>query len=183
MTNPAFEYLRLFKEVKPVTEDLVLKTLKRKYPNMTFDELTNAFELGLTGEFGKVYSADPQCLIGWVDEYMNKNKSKRSYYEDALLDNTIGITDRRYPTRTEEWLKEVNKCYTAYLKGVSTTEMHPHVYDTLVMDRKVERDYFEKYLPNKEYHPADIRKAKHQSMKDFFEWAKSLGNDKIYYNE
>ena len=183
MTNPAFEYLRLFKEVKPVTEDLVLKTIKRKYPNATFDDLTNAFELGLTGEFGKVYSADPQCLINWVEEYMNKKKVKSSYYEDALLDSTIHITDRRYPTRTDDWLKEVNKCYTAYLSGVSTTEMHPHVYDTLVMDRKVERDYFEKYLPNKEYHPADIRKAKHLSMRDFFEYAKSIGKDKIYFNE
>jgi hypothetical protein len=114
---------------------------------------------------------------------MSKRSSKKSYYEDALLDNTIGITDRRYPTKTEQWLKEVNKCYTAYLKGLSTTEMHPHVYDTLVMDKKIERDYFEKYLPNKEYNPIDIRKAKHLSMRDFFEWAKSVGNDKIYYNE
>ena len=183
MTNPAFEYLRQFKEVKPATEELVLKTLKRKYYDITIDDLTNAFELGLTGEFGKVYSADPQCLIGWVDEYMNKQKKKSSYYEEALLDNTIGITDRTYPTRIDEWMKEVNKCYTAYLKGVSVFDFHPHVYDTLVMDRKIDRDYFEKYLPNKEYQPADIRKSKHLSIKDFFEYSKSQGQDKIYSNE
>ena len=79
MTNPAFEYLRQFKEVKQATEDLVLRTLKRKHPNITIEDLTNAFELGLTGEFGKVYSADPQCLISWVDEYMSKRSSKKSY--------------------------------------------------------------------------------------------------------
>ena len=183
MRNPAFEYLRQFKEVKPVTEELVLKTLKRKFPDITIEDLTNAFELGLTGEFGKVYSADPQCLIGWVEEYMSKRKTKRSYYEEGLLDNTIGITDRRYPTRTDDWIKEVNKCYNAYLRGISVFEFHPHVYDTLVMHNKIGRDNFEVYLPDKEYRPADIRKAKHLSIKDFFEYAKTNGADKIYANE
>ncbi len=182
MTNPAFDYLRQFKEVKPVTEELVLKTLKRKYPEITIVDLTNAFELGLTGEFGKVYSADPQCLIGWVDEYMNKRKTKGSYYEEGLLDNTITITDYRYPTRTEDWIKEVNKCYNAYLRGINVTNMHPHVYDRLVIDRKIDRKYLDNILPQ-DYKPEDIRKAKYSLLKQFFEYAKTQGVDKIYENE
>ena len=59
MNNPAFEYLRQFKEVKSVTEELVLKTIKKKYHNITIDDLTNAFENGITGEYGKVYSPVP----------------------------------------------------------------------------------------------------------------------------
>ena len=182
MTNPAFDYLRQFKEVKPATEELVLKTLKRKYPNITINDMSNAFELGLTGEFGKVYSADPQCLIGWIEEYMTKQKSKGSYYDERLLDNTIGLTDRRYPTRTEDWCKEANKCYTAYLKGVNVTTMHPHVYDRLVIDRKIDRDALDSFLPDN-YKPEDIRKAKYSILKQFFDYAKSTGADKIYANE
>jgi hypothetical protein len=113
---------------------------------------------------------------------MNKRVVKGNYYEEALLDNTITITDRRYPTKSDDWIKEVNKCYTAFLKGVSVFDFHPHVYDTLVIDRKMYRDYFEKYLPNKEYHPMDIRKAKHLCIKEYFEWAKSNSQDKIYFN-
>ena len=183
MNNPAFEYLRQFKEVKAATEELVLKTLKRKYYDITIDDLTNAFELGLTGEFGKVYSADPQCLIGWVDEYMNKRKTKGSYFDEGLLDNTIGITDRRYPTRMEDWLKEANKCYNAFLKGIDVTNMHPHVYDRLVMDRKIHRDALDKYLPDDNYNRNDIRAAKYKVLREYFEYAKSQGQDKIYSNE
>ena len=54
MTNPAFEFLRQYKEVKPATEEIVLKTLKKKFPNLTVYQLTEIFSSGVTGEYGKV---------------------------------------------------------------------------------------------------------------------------------
>jgi hypothetical protein len=175
MSNPAFEYLRQFKQVNEATEELVLKTLKRKYPNITLEELTNIFERGISGDFGKVYAIDPQTLLGWVDDSQSKVQNGSTYFESPLLDSSIKITDGRYPD-TKGWLQEANKCYLAYCRGVSVYDFHPHVYDRLVMDNKVPTSYFEKHMPKTN----SIRESKQISLGEFFEWCKSNGVNQIY---
>ena len=176
MKNPAFEFLRQFKQVTEVTEELVTKTLKRKYPDLTLEELLDMFEQGICGEFGKVYNIDPQTLLGWAYEYMSKKENPVKYLDEPLLDNRLKITDKGYPTTHTMWEREVNKCYNAYLKGIDATNFHPHIYDRLVMDGKIERDYFNKHLVGE-----NIREAKHKSLADYFDYMRQIGNDKIYY--
>jgi hypothetical protein len=72
--NPAFEYLRQFKKVSDEAEELVMKVIKKRYPEISLNELVNIFEQGITGDFGKVYSADPETLLDWVRTY-----TKRQY--------------------------------------------------------------------------------------------------------
>lgn len=175
MSNPAFEFLRQFKQVSDATEELVIKTLKRKYPNITIEELTNIFEKGVTGDFGKVYSIDPQTLIGWVEDAQAKKDSSSSYLENGLLDSTMKITDGRYPD-PKGWMKEANKCYIAYMKGVSIYDFHPHVYDRLVMDNRIPVSYFEKHMAKTN----SIRQSKQISLGEFFDWCKSNGINQIY---
>lgn len=174
MSNPAFEFIRQFKQVSEATEELVLKTLKKRYPNITIDELTNIFEQGLTGEFGKVYSIDPQTLIGWVDDSQNK-KNTGSYLDGGLLDSSIKITDARYPD-TKGWLREANKCFFAYCRGVKVHDFHPHVYDRLVMDNKIPTSYFEKHMPKTN----SIRESKQISLGEYFDWCRNNGVNQIY---
>ena len=190
MNNPAFEFLRQFKQVSEVTEELVTKTLKRKYPDLTYEQLTNVFEKGISGDYGKVYTIDPQTILGWVSDYMAARENPSNYFEEPLLDNTIHITDVRYPTGIREWNQEVNKCYNAYLRGVNPSEFHPHIYDRLVMDNKLNHSYFLKHLSDADLETYKqgqyerigdkIRTAKHKSIAQYFEYRKSLGHDRIY---
>ena len=53
MNNPAFEYLRQFKKVSDESEELVMKVVKKRYPEISLNELVNIFEQGITGDFGK----------------------------------------------------------------------------------------------------------------------------------
>lgn len=190
MTNPAFEFLRQYKEVKPATEEIVLKTLKKKFPNLTVYQLTEIFSSGVTGEYGKVYSIDPQTLIGWVYEYMNKQENPLNYLDEPLLDNTLKNTDRRYPSGNVLWEKEVNKCYSAYLRGVSVNEFHPHIFDRLVMDNKLHyNDFLQsmskeelEFYQNGEYEKSGIRKAKQKTIGKYFDFIKSSGDTLIYPN-
>lgn len=190
MNNPAFEFLRQYKQVSQATEELVTKTLKRKNPNLTYSELTDIFELGISGEYGKVYSIDPQTLLDWVSEWMSRRQNPSSYLESALLDNTIHITDKRYPTSQSDWEKEVNKCYNAYLRGIKVTEFHPHIYDRLMMDNKIHfNDFLEcmsaeelNYYQNGIYEKSNIRLAKQKCIGKYFEHRKTLGHHSIYFN-
>jgi hypothetical protein len=176
MNNPAFEFLRQFKQVSDATEELVTKTLKRKFPELTLEQLIEAFELGIIGDYGKVYSIDPQTLMSWVYEYMNARANPVNYLAQPLLDNTIGHTDKGYPIDRTSWEKEANKCYQAYLNGVSVFEFHPHVYDRLMMDNRVECNYFERHMAATQ----SIRKSKQISIGEYFEHMRAQGNDKIY---
>lgn len=175
MSNPAFDYLRQFKQVSEATEELSLKTIKKRYPNITIDELTNIFESGISGDYGKVYAIDPQTLIGWVSDYMTKRPTT-SIYESPLLDNTIGITHKDYPRNNDEWMKEVNKSFYAFLRGVSTLNMHPHLYDRLMLDGYFEVEEFNKHMDKTN----SIRISKQKCLEELFIAAKSKGSDKIY---
>ncbi len=78
-------------------KELVMKVIKKRYPEISLNELVNIFEQGITGDFGKVYSADPETLLDWVRTYTNR-KGQQRY---ALLINKQEIDEWRlaYLTR------------------------------------------------------------------------------------
>jgi hypothetical protein len=190
MRNPAFEFLRQFKQVSEVTEELVTKNLKKKFPNLTIEQLTDIFEKGISGDYGKVYAMDVQTILGWVEDFMRNQGSQKHYLDSGLLDPSIHITDVRYPTGIREWNQEVNKCYNSYLKGVKPEYFHPHVYDRLVMDNKIHHSDFIKYMSSDaqtmykdgQYESVgiDIRRGKHKSIEVYFNYHREQGHDKIY---
>lgn len=173
--NPAFDYLRRFKKVSDDTEELVMKVIKKRYPEISMNDLVTIFESGISGDYGKVYSADPETIIDWVRTFTNRKGQQRSYYETPLLTPDVSIYDNRYPEKQEDWNKEVNKGYTAFLNGVSTKEMHPHIYDRLMIDSKIE---FNSYL---KYYKDDVTEAKQLILKDFFIEQKKKGFSFIYF--
>lgn len=190
MKNPAFEFLRQFKQVSEVTEELVTKNIKKKFPNLTIEQLTEIFEKGISGDYGKVYAMDVQTILGWVEDYMRKQGSAKHYLDSGLLDPSIHITDIRYPTGIREWNQEVNKCYNAFLRGVKPENFHPHIYDRLVMDNKLHHSDFIKYMSSDaqtmykegqyELVGVDIRRGKHKSIDVYFNKQRDQGFDKIY---
>ncbi len=117
MINQAFEYLRQFKKVTNETEQLVIKVLKKRYPEISMNELVSIFESGISGDFGKIYNLDPETIIDWVRTYVNRKGEKRSYYETPLLTAEISIYDQRYPEKQEDWNKEVNTIVHNQLLG------------------------------------------------------------------
>ncbi len=42
--NPAFEYLRQFKKVSDESEELVMKVVKKRYPEISLNELVNILD-------------------------------------------------------------------------------------------------------------------------------------------
>jgi hypothetical protein len=173
--NPAFDYLRQFKNVSDETEELVMKVVKKRYPEISLNELVSIFEQGITGDFGKVYSADPETLLNWIRSYTNKKGMKRSYYETPLLTPDVSIYDQQYPEKQDDWNKEVNKSYTAYLNGTPTRSMHPHIYDRLMIDGKIKLNAYLKYYTDK------VDEAKQMILNDYFNEQKRKGFSYIYY--
>ena len=174
MNNIAFEYLRQFKKVSEETEDLVMKLLKKRYPSIGMNELVDIFEKGIAGDFGKVYAADPETILDWVKTSFNRKGQNSSYYEAPILPPNVSITDLNYPQKMEDWHKEVNKSYTAFLKGVSTLNMHPHLYDRLMVDNKIEINSYKKY-------EGEVDEAKQLVLKDYFTECKRKGWSYIYF--
>lgn len=175
MTDPAFEYLRKFKQVTEETEILVKKTIRRKYPDITPNELFKVFEFGLVGEYGKMYNADPQTLMSWIDEFMKTKPKPMKYLFDELLDPSVKTTDRKYFSRTDEWHKECNKAYFKYLKGTDPKHFHPGIYDRMMMDDMIDKDAFTFFLDGN-----DFTKAKQIAIAKFFESCKANGLTLIY---
>jgi len=165
MINQAFEYLRQFKKVTNETEQLVIKVLKKRYPEISMNELVAIFESGISGDFGKIYNLDPETIIDWVRSYNNKKGQKRSYYETPLLTYDISIYDQRYPEKQEDWNKEVNKSY----------KMHPHIYDRLMVDGKIQMNAYLKYYQDK------VDEAKQMILNDYFQEQKKKGFSYIYF--
>jgi len=110
MNNPAFDYLRQFKKVTSETEQLVTKFIKKKYPEIGMSELVQIFENGITGEYGKVYTADPDTILDWIRKHNSNTGQQRSYYVTPMLSKDVTMYDANYPDKQEEWNKEVNKC-------------------------------------------------------------------------
>lgn len=173
-----FDYLKQFKEVDEPTEKLVWKKIAGR---ITQSELVIVFEKGIAGEFGKFYKADAQTLIGWVEQYLKSKNSPKNYLETGLLSPAIGIYHRDYPQTYTDWHKEINKCYTAFLNGVSESNFHPHCYDRMVLDDKgiVINDYLKRL--SLESNEENIRIAKQRIIKDAFCKYRDQGKTFIYF--
>ena len=173
--NPAFDYLRRFKKVSDETEELVMKVIKKRYPEISMNDLVNIFESGISGDYGKVYSADPETILDWIRKHITNKGQQRSYYETPLLTADITMYDNRYPEKQEDWNKEVNKAFTAFLNGVSTTQMHPHIYDRLMVDSKIPLNAYLRH------YTTDVTIAKQKTLGDYFNDCKQKGFTYIYF--
>ena len=50
MSNAAFDYLRTFKQVSEETEDLVIRKIRTRYPELTMKQVIECFENGVCGD-------------------------------------------------------------------------------------------------------------------------------------
>lgn len=178
--NPAFDYLRGFKDCSPDVEELVMKTVKRKFPTVSIGELKQVFEKGLAGEFGKVYKADPDVLVGWVTASQRAKNTSGNYLSTGLVLPTVSMTHPDYPAGLEDWHKEANKCLTAFLNGVSEVNFHPHVYDRMMIDGKISLNACAKYL-GKDPEDIEVTEAKQKILRDTFIGYKSQGWATVYF--
>lgn len=175
INSPAFDMIRKFKDVEPETERLVLKRINRK---VTQDELITIFEKGIAGEYGKFYSADPQTLITWVNKFVSAKDNNKNYLESGLIPVDIKYTDRRYPLDADEWKKEVNKCYHAFLKGVSSQYFHPLCYSQMMMDDKIMLNEYRKLTKSEDI--TEVHRAQQNIMVEKFIHYKKMGYDNVY---
>lgn len=182
ITHPAFELLRKHKEVKPEVENLVLKQNKGR---VSTSEMLEIFENGISGKYGKLYSADAQTLMGWVNEYLKEKNSPKNYLVAPLCDVNMPSWE------TWDWAAETNKCYHAFLNGVSCDYYHPCVYDNLMLENKIEAESYNKYykIPP-DANPEDkfewdkiiieVNKAKQKVLRDVFTRFKGYGFNDIF---
>jgi hypothetical protein len=175
ITSPAFEILRRYYPCDQQTEEFILKRING---SVNQNDLVQIVENGISGQFGKVYKADPQTVLGWVDEW--RKSSKNGLRNDlSLLNPFTRITDPNYPTGIYSWYNEVNKCYWAHLKGVTENNFHPDIYDRLVMDGKLKiRDMNEHKVSDSEL---DVMKAKQITAKMYFIEMQKRNVQNIYY--
>lgn len=176
VSHPAFELLRKHKEVKPEVETLVLKQARGR---VNTSEMLEVFENGISGKYGKLYSADAQTLSGWIAEYLKEKTKPENYL-------TMPLCDVNLPSReTHDWARETNKCYHAFLNGVSCEYFHPCVYDNLLLEGKVELEAYQKYYKfdrnaDYEHQLPQINKAKQKVLRDVFTKFKSYGYNDIF---
>lgn len=180
MTNSAFEYLRTFKQVSPETETLVMRTVKYRFPDTSISELQTIFERGVMGDYGKFIVADPQTILGWVKEYKNKNVTS-NYLESGLLNPDEDIKSQNYHPDVDGWMKESNKAYLAFLGGTKETYFHPHVYDRMMCDKKIEFNAYMKYYQDNGNLWQDVKAAKQKILRDTFLTYKSNGYNTVYF--
>ena len=90
IANTSFEFLRQHKPVSAETESLVMKRLG----NISQSELFTAFENGISGQYGKIYTLDVQTLLGWVQQYRQKSKSLTSFDTATLSNPDLTVTCR-----------------------------------------------------------------------------------------
>jgi hypothetical protein len=177
--SPAFELLRKHHTCEAETQDFVMRRIGN---SISQNELFNVFENGISGMYGKLYKADPQTLIGWVDEYRKTLKTGKNYLQTGLMDVNVSILDQRYPSSLIEWQKEVNKCFEAHLRGVTENYFHPDIYDRLVLDGKLKSGSMKENLPIKNnYEDEDYNQAKQITVKMYFIQCQLHGFTNIYY--
>lgn len=174
MKDIAFEFLNQFVDVSEQTEELVLKIIKKKFPDLGPSTLVTIFEKGVSGDYGKLYKADPQTIIGWIEKYQSGKDNSKSYYESDLLPPDTHITSAYYPQKYEDWMKEANKAFTKYLNGTDVSNFHPHIYDRLMCDGRIEMNSYQK-------HGQDVDRAKQLVLKQYFEKCKRQGHSQIYH--
>jgi hypothetical protein len=183
--NPAFEYLRQFKPVGPETETLVLKKTRG---TVSSAELMTIFENGMAGQYGKVYQLDPPTLMGWVDKYLTGKEKSANYLSSPLMDPTEPVTSIKYPRNQDEWKRETNKAYHAYLNGVSHDAIHPHLYHHLVCDNRIQHNDMSRRMPKgyadkwdpEQGETDEMKRAYRASITHYFAKCKSYGWSQIY---
>lgn len=176
--SPGFELIRKYKTCEEHTEKLVLKKARGR---VSQDELITIFEKGIAGEYGKFIYADPQTLLGWIEKFVNQKNNSKNYLETGLLSVNTHITSHNYPVQPEDWHKEANRCYTAYLNGVSETNFHPHVYDRMLLDGFIVMNAYLKHFSPTGSESGDIMLAKQKILKDIFAMHKKQGKNFIYF--
>lgn len=177
--NPAFELLRNHKQVSSETERLVLKKVSGRIKT---PELLQCFENGISGQYGKVYALDPQTLISWVEAFLRAKNASGSYLESPMLPKGVKVTSLAYPQKSEDWNKEVNKAYTAFLNGVPYTDIHPDIYGHLILDGRIPMGSLKKYTPENypECAEHEIEHAQQRVIADYFNKCKANGWAEIY---
>lgn len=178
-TNSAFELLRGFKEVSEETEKLVSAIMRRKYPDLTIRELTQVFENGIAGDYGKIYQLDPQTLLAWIEKYWKNKTAPKNYLETGLLNPSASLYHRDYPQKAEQWHKEINKCYRAFLNGVKEENFHPHCYDRMMLDDKIKLNSYREFYKGLEQE--EIDKAKQKIIKNLFTEYQQKGYTFVYF--
>lgn len=171
----AFDMLRRFKTVEPETERLVLKKCRNK---VTQDELFEVFEKGVSGDYGKFIAADPQTLLSWVDKYLSNKNNSTNYLNTGLIPLDIKYSHPDYPLTGKDWQKEVNKCYHAFLKGISSDYFHPLCYTQMQMDGKIALNEYRNFTKSEQY--AEITKAQQRVMLRVFNEHNQLNRQNIY---
>ena len=174
LLNPAFEFLRQHKQISQETEKLVMKKVRGR---ITQDELLTVFENGIAGQYGKLYSADPQTLISWVDQFEAGKNSIKNYLEAPL--EPITTSD----AADKDWMKEANKCYRAFLNGVSEKYFHHAVYMRMVLDDKIPIGALYKHCPFAEQvgWTEELKTAARKVLRDIFLHYKSRGFATVYF--
>lgn len=174
--SSAFELLRSFKEVSPETERLVLAIVRRQHSMLTINELIKIFENGITGQYGKVYTLDPQTILSWIEKYeASKNDSKN--YRDTPL---YPVNRNGEEVSMDGWRKEANKCYTAFLNGVSHEYFHAHVYDRMLLDDKIKPNSYKKHCKDQS-DIWEVNKAQRMILRDIFLDYKDRGYAEVYF--
>lgn len=170
MNSPAFEIIRRHKEVSYETEALVLKKVGGK---VSSTELITIFENGISGQYGKLYSVDPQTLMNWVNQYLVQKNSNRNYLEASLLPVSTPSWE------VVEWDKEANKCFKAFLNGINEQYFHPGVYSRLMLDGKIEINAYRKYYKGDDL--AEVSAAQQKILKDVFSEYQAKGFTTVYF--
>lgn len=172
--NPAFEFLRQHKTVEQSTEELITRKLRGR---LSQEELLTVFENGITGQYGKVYSLSPDCLMGWISEYESQKNSAKNYLTSSLAPVTMN------PNEIWDWEKEANKCYNAFLNGVPADNFHHAVYDNMMIEGRIETNYYMKYLKDEvDWDETEkIAAAKRKVLHDVFTRYKKQGFHTIYF--
>lgn len=186
----AFDYLRQFFDVDEATETLVKK---RTTGRIKESELITIFEKAAAGDYGKVYKAEAQTLLGWVNKFVNEKSSAKNYLESGLLDPGTKPSSINYPRTTDDWCKEANKCFTAFLNGVGCEYFHPQVYDRMLLDNKIELNAYKKYCKEdidkydfskddemNDYINNHVNPAKQKVLRDIFAGYKQKGWSSVY---
>lgn len=174
--NAAFEFLRQHKDVEQSTEELVIKKLRGKFSQ---DELLTIFENGISGQYGKVYSCSADTLMGWINKYESEKNSDQNYITSPLCDVNVPSWE------SWDWAKETNKCYHAFLNGVSYENFHPCVYDNLMLEGKIPIESYQNYYKFKQdvdytEQVKEINRAKQRVLLDVFKRYKSYGYSDIF---
>lgn len=171
--NPAFEILRAFKECSEETEKLVVAMIRKKFYGLTNNELKTIFENGIAGEYGKIYSLDPQTLLSWIEKYWRNKNAPKNYLEGGLLPVNTPSWE------TVEWDKEANKCYRAFLNGVSHEYFHRCVYDRMMIDGKIELNAYQKYYRGSDLN--EVYQAQQKILRDVFADYNKQGFSTVYF--